>query len=252
MHNVYAKDGKFRKELCRIITEQGFTINEDKTRLQKLGSHQEVTGVIVSKKLNVTQKYVRDIRNILYIWYKYGYTAAMSKFYPKYKAEKGHIKKGNPDLTNVIDGKLMYLKMVKGEADSVYQNLYKKFHFLVEKESSTEMTNTYGITYIETTSVKQFEKSNHTTFTIVHTENGKRYAFFSLGGLKQNATFNKSVKIEDEQKKDVLSISNCRDQKGEQFWLIHYKDKVTVPKPQLINVDELNNELDFLLNRQHG
>ena len=119
MHNVYQEHGAFRKELERIITDQGFKMNTDKTRLQKHGSRQEVTGIIVSDKLNVTQKYVRDIRNILYIWDRYGYATAFNKFFPKYKAEKGHVKKGNPDMANVLDGKLMYLKMVKGEDDSV-------------------------------------------------------------------------------------------------------------------------------------
>lgn len=36
MHYVYAHNGKFYTELCRLITEQGFTINGDKTRLQNL------------------------------------------------------------------------------------------------------------------------------------------------------------------------------------------------------------------------
>ena len=36
-HYVYAEDGEFRKELQRIITDQGFSINEKKTRLQKKG-----------------------------------------------------------------------------------------------------------------------------------------------------------------------------------------------------------------------
>ena len=252
MHNVYAKNGEFRKELKRIITGQGFTINDAKTRLQKLGSRQEVTGIIVSKKLNVTQRYVRDIRNILYIWKKYGYTAAMSKFFPKYKAEKGHVKKGNPDMRNVIDGKLMYLKMVKGEDDSVYQRLYESFKSLVEKEDSTEMTNEFGITYVETIPILTFERINKTTITMVHTEKNKRYALFKLGGIKQFVTFNKSVKTEDEQEKDILAISNCRNHKGDQFWLIHYMDKVTVPTPSMVDFDDLNDDLDSLLNIEYG
>lgn len=135
MHYVYAEKSEFRKELARIIGSQGFTINDTKTRLQKRGSRQEVTGIIVSDKLNVTKKYVREIRSLLYIWEKYGYSATMAKFLPKYKAEKGHVKKGNPDLTNVLDGKLMYLKMVKGESDFVYARLYEKFQQLVAKDS---------------------------------------------------------------------------------------------------------------------
>ena len=52
--NVYQLDGDFRKELKRIIEGQGFKMNEAKTRLQKRGSRQEVTGIIVNEKLNVT------------------------------------------------------------------------------------------------------------------------------------------------------------------------------------------------------
>lgn len=113
MHNVYQDGGEFRKELKRIIEGQNFKMNEAKTRLQKRDVRQEVTGITVNEKLNVTQKYVRDIRNVLFIWERYGINAAILKFFPKYKSEKGHVKKGNPDMVNVLDGKLMYLKMVK-------------------------------------------------------------------------------------------------------------------------------------------
>ena len=40
MHYVYQETGEFRKELERIITNQGFKINSNKTRLQKRGSRQ--------------------------------------------------------------------------------------------------------------------------------------------------------------------------------------------------------------------
>lgn len=246
-HYVYAPNGKFRTELCRLITEQGFTINEDKTRLQKLGSRQEVTGVIVSQKLNVTKTYVRDIRNILYIWDRYGYAAAMSKFLPRYKAVKGHVKKGNPDLQNVIDGKLMYLKMVKGNGDSVYTRLYSKFQSLIKRDISSEKTDSYGISYVETTNILKFEQINGTIIRFVQGINGKRHAEFILGGKKQYATFI----AEGDEIKDNLAISNCRNLRGEMFWLIHKADKVTVPT-ELINIDELNNDLDILLTRSYG
>ncbi|MGM9795081.1 MAG: hypothetical protein ACI3ZZ_02520 [Candidatus Aphodosoma sp.] len=100
MHNVYQPDSEFIIELKRIIEDQGFVMTEKITRLQKLGSRQEVTGIIVSEKLiivseklNVTQKYVHDIRNILYIWDRYGFDDAYNKFFPKYNADKGHVKK---------------------------------------------------------------------------------------------------------------------------------------------------------------
>jgi RNA-directed DNA polymerase len=272
MHNVYQPDSAFFIELHRIINAQGFTINEKKTRLQKLGSRQEVTGIVVSNKLNVTQKYVRDIRNILYIWDRYGISIAFSKFFPKYKAEKGHVKKGNPDLVSVLDGKLMYLKMVKGEDDSVYQRLYSKFRKLVDLTCNPQKATSENITYMETTPILEFEKKNSTEIVItkslpyVRTETDKnnpestisvnvkshRYAYFILDKNKIIASVNKSVKAEDENNKKLLAISSCLDAKHKPFWLIHHINKATVPPPPAIDVEELNKELDSLLNTQYG
>jgi hypothetical protein len=248
MRYVYSKKGKFMQELERIIKEQGFTINDAKTRLQKRGDRQEVTGIIVSDKLNVTQKYVRDVRNILYMWDRYGYNVAYGKFFPKYKEEKGDVKKGNPDLINVINGKLMYLKMVKGENDSVYEKLHAKFQKLANKDVISEKTNSKGVTYLETIGVKEFEKKNFTTVTFAISEKGKHYAYFMLEDKKMLVTVNKTLTIEEEQNKEVLAISSCRGKDEKPFWLIHRKDKVMVPPPPAVDVDELNAELDSLLN----
>lgn len=166
MHNVYQEAGDFRKELKRIIEGQGFSMNEAKTRLQKLGSRQEVTGVIISRKLNVTQEYVREIRNILYIWDRYGYDAAFNKFVPKYRKEKSPVKRRIWDMVNVLNGRLMYLKMVKGENDSVYVRLKTKFDLLVRRCKEAYYTSTNGVAYLETTPVLAFEKKNGTTVTI--------------------------------------------------------------------------------------
>ncbi len=273
MHNVYHSSSEFRKELKRIVESQGFAMNEDKTRLQKLGSRQEVTGIIVSDKLNVSQKYVRDIRNILYIWRKYGYATAFNKFSPRYKETKGHVRKGNPDMVNVLDGKLMYLKMVKGEDDSVYMRLKAQFDELCNSLHDDARTTRQGVTYVETCPMLEFEKINNTTIAIITTKPKEfyaiqttkeeiekarkrsfenftphRYASFKLGGKMQKASVNKSLKKEDENQKELLSISNCRDVNGKLFWLVHRSDKVTVQQVRPIDIDELNDELDKLLN----
>lgn len=261
MHNVYQPNGDFWSELRRIIADQHFTINEDKTRLQKRGSRQEVNGVMVAEKLNVTQKYVRDIRNILYIWERHGFNAAYSRFFPKYKSEKGHVKKGTPDLVNVLDGKLMYLKMVKGENDSVYLRLYRKFKALSDQTRDILTANEGGINYIETTSILEFEQKNNTEVVILWTEEktvgdkiipARRYAYFMLDGKKIKVSVNKVITKEEELHKEMLAISSCRDQNDEPFWLVHKKDKITVLPLEPVNIDQLNNELDALLNTQDG
>lgn len=121
MHNVYQPDSEFLKELHRIIAEQGFHINERKTRLQKEGHRQEVTGLLVNKKANVQHRYIKQLRMWLYYWERYGYERAYRFFLQQYLADKGNIVKGKPDMVNVIGGKLDYLKMVKGAENELFK-----------------------------------------------------------------------------------------------------------------------------------
>lgn len=68
MHNVYQKDSEFLIEIARIITDQNFHIKESKTRLQKQGFRQEVTGLIVNDKPNVNKRYISQLRMWIYCW----------------------------------------------------------------------------------------------------------------------------------------------------------------------------------------
>ena len=130
-HNIY-NDELFNEELKRIIEEdQNLIINPSKTRLQKSDYHQEVTGLIVNDKVNVRRRYVKQIRMWLYYWEKYGYEKAEQIFKRDYLADKGHVKNTNAHLANVLDGKLEFLKMVKGSVDSTYQGLKGRFDLLV-------------------------------------------------------------------------------------------------------------------------
>ena len=61
-HSVYAKDGEFFKEFEDIVRSSGFKINEKKTRLQKRGSRQEVTGIIVGEKINTYRQFTKKLR----------------------------------------------------------------------------------------------------------------------------------------------------------------------------------------------
>ncbi len=131
MHNVYKKDGEFMMELFRILKEQNFHINPSKTRLQRRGYHQEVTGITVNEKTNVPTRYVKQIRKWLYYWENYGYEKASSYFLPYYMKDKGHIVKVTPSLKNVLMGKLDYLSMVKGPDNKLYQNLNSRFQTLL-------------------------------------------------------------------------------------------------------------------------
>ena len=141
MHNVYQEGSDFRKELERIIKNQNFKMNYSKTRLQNKDKRQEVTGLVVNSKVNVCKKYIYEIRNLLHIWERYGYDDAYECFLSYYKKEKGHVKQGLPNMTNVLMGKLMYLKMVKREDNQQYQNLYSRFRNIITNSAQQEEVN---------------------------------------------------------------------------------------------------------------
>lgn len=159
IHNVYQPGSEFLKELHRIIAEQKFHINESKTRLQKEGYRQEVTGLLVNEKVNVQKRYIKQLRLWLYYWERYGYERASEFFLQQYVSNKAYLKKGNHhDMENVISGKLDYLKMVKGVENSIYVKLRGRFNKLkFDKGASSRKKHLESIlqTFIE----EGFEKA---------------------------------------------------------------------------------------------
>ena len=155
MRNVFQENDEFQTELKRIIEDQGFHMNIGKTRLQKRGERQEVTGLTVSNRVNTSREYVAEIRNLLHIWEKYGYNDAFKRFYPQYKTKKGHVKKGEPILENVLYGKLQYLKMVKGYKDPVYAALQARYDRLT---SPVNAGIKQGLDYLRSFTIAEFEE----------------------------------------------------------------------------------------------
>lgn len=207
MHNVYQEGSVFRKELERIITDQNFIINSKKTRLHHRGKRQEVTGLTVGEKINVCRSYVKDVRAILHIWEKYGINAAIAKFYPRYKAEKGYIHKGEPNIGNVLSGKLCYLKMVKGESDPVYRRLQEQFNRLTSTSADGNNVE-LSWEYLQTQHVFDFETQLGVKIEYALSKHGKPYSYFTLKGEKIMVSVSRNISI-DKLPKD-LYISLCR------------------------------------------
>ena len=111
-HNVYQADGEFMKELVKIIEECHFSINPKKTRLLKPGERQEVTGLTVSEKPNVSRKYIKNLRAMIHLI--------------------SHQEQPTNHEVNVARGKLNFLRMVKGKEDSTYILLIKKLNKAVK------------------------------------------------------------------------------------------------------------------------
>jgi RNA-directed DNA polymerase len=143
MHNVYQKESDFIKELNRIIDQQGFQINLAKTRLQKEGYRQEVTGLIINEKGNVRSRYVKQLRSWLYYWETYGFERAYTIFLNDYIGDKGHVMKGKPNMLNVLAGKIEYLRMVKGINNPLVISLTKRYNKLTGRKIFKKDSITY-------------------------------------------------------------------------------------------------------------
>ena len=59
-------------ELRRIIARAGFKINATKTRMQYCTSRQEVTGLVVNRKINVREEYRHNVRAMVHSLFKKG------------------------------------------------------------------------------------------------------------------------------------------------------------------------------------
>lgn len=131
-HNIYKKDSDFILELHRIIADQNFIIKTEKTRLQKQGYRQEVTGLTVNQNPNVKSHYIKQLRKWIYLWERYGYEHADPIFAKDYINDKGNLsrKKQEPNMASVLEGKLVYLKMVKGSDSPQFKKLQKRFEKL--------------------------------------------------------------------------------------------------------------------------
>ena len=169
-YNVFQDDSEFMTEFKRIIADQHFIFNDKKTRLQRSNERQEVTGLVVNEKVNVVREYVRDIRNLLYIWKRYGYEQAYAKFYPRYVSSKAYRPKnqGMPSMECVIEGKLLYLRMVMGEDSSVYNKLLGTFEELCpDRKKVVDNNLTYEVSY----RIDEFESFFNTQVTFKYKEN---------------------------------------------------------------------------------
>lgn len=128
---VFASHGSFCQMMRQIVADEGFRINERKVRLQKRGGRQEVTGLVVGEKVNVSRQYIKYLRCVLRNWELHGPQYAQQQFLPAYKqTPAGMSHKGKVSMLAVLEGKLDYLKMVKGEKDGTYKRLRQRFDYL--------------------------------------------------------------------------------------------------------------------------
>lgn len=127
----------WQSRIYNIIAKYGLKVNENKTKTFVPGTRKEVTGVVVSNKINVPRSYIKQLRVLLHLWEKYGFEQAQIIFTRDFSNGI------NKSLANVIDGKINYLEMIKGKTDSTYRKFKSHFNRLqwIEKQKSNQIQN---------------------------------------------------------------------------------------------------------------
>lgn len=101
------------------IERNGFVVAESKVRLHYRTERQQVTGVVVNKKLNVPRRYVRELRAILHSWRQTGYAVASARYADKFAKGDQHPLLPPSAFVDFVKGKIGYLSMVRGPADHI-------------------------------------------------------------------------------------------------------------------------------------
>lgn len=236
MHNVYQEDSQFLNEFKKIINDEHFMINDSKTRLQKKGERQEVTGLVVNSKINTAREYVRDIQCLLYIWERYGFRIAYSRFLNKYINSKAYLRTTTPDMYNVVEGKLLYLKMVVGETSSVYQKLLSRFTALCPPERRRSAKITFCSSYRFNDFTELFNTTIALTIETTDTSKPQFVAKCNIEGSENRLWINKKVAQELEKYHSQSADFNdfltrcfvCLAQQNDRtFWLLMKYDPLT-------------------------
>lgn len=133
--DILRPQGELVQQVKVIVERYGFRLNEEKTHLQRRGRRQEVTGLMVTEKVNVSRCYVREIRSLLYIWERYGYEDACQAAWKSYRQQHGKTKGylHHVPLNAVLRGKLNYMKMVRGADDPLYQRFVSRYTSLQQR-----------------------------------------------------------------------------------------------------------------------
>jgi len=215
--NIFTFQGDFYKKLEQIINKNGFRINLDKVRILSNKVRQEVTGLIVNERVNVSQSYIKDIRNLLYIWDRYGYKQAYLRFFVKHKPKYLAKHKIIPYFIHYLKGKLNYLSLVRGKEDRSYLKFRHQFDQLLLRKN-----NSFNAGYYK--SIKKFERENGPILFDLENCNAK------FGEFEEIITFSPKLKhlinIHDGDKLqfiyDNCAIHNIFDKEGVK-WLMAIK-----------------------------
>lgn len=121
---------EFKNKLYKIINKSGFENNSKKVRFRNYNSRQEVTGIIVNKKANVSKEYIKQLRLLIYKYKNEGPTktaknyCTLNNIKPKKNCSDEEYDRY---IKSVILGKISFLGQVVGRSSDKYLKYLKSF-----------------------------------------------------------------------------------------------------------------------------
>jgi RNA-directed DNA polymerase len=135
--------------IAEIESRHHFRINASKTRMSGRQSRMEVTGIKINAFPNIKRDFIDRVRGALRAWESHGYTAAQAAWSVRVAEgrEKPYEQRpwrrqtrggGTPELKNILWGKLLYIRMVRGTDDSIYTKLAERYNALRSRELAAD------------------------------------------------------------------------------------------------------------------
>lgn len=156
---VYLENGKIQlgSDLKEIFLKNTFQVYEEKIFLNNYKNHQEVTGLVVNKIINVRRSYIKNLRSSLY----------------NARKEIENHKQIDQKTINTLRGKINYLKMIRGEENGYFIKYALEFNQLFG-ETFTKIEHKYNfdqwierrVAVIDTYEEKTYGVGNGTCFQI--------------------------------------------------------------------------------------
>lgn len=114
--------------LKHIFESSNFIINNEKTRYYTFYRRQEVTGIVVNKKLNVAKERRKEIRLLLYLCERFGVESTAKKYFEKNNKSLVSDAIITDKFAQILFGKINYLVNVKGDLDIIGIKFREQFN----------------------------------------------------------------------------------------------------------------------------
>lgn len=173
---------EFGSALSNIITINGFKINTSKTKYMTGNCSKYITGIKVNSVLNPARRKVREVRAMLHAIRKFGIDQALAVHLAEWRRRK--TRKEPDDFIKIVNGKISFISMVKGNNHPVVINLRSQ----LDEVLSLRSKNLSLDLLLHDKFVSQYADKRAIVYTEGKTD--RVHLAFALSSLKKNGLFN--------------------------------------------------------------